>query len=55
MEQLQPVRQAQTREYADEMPQYDEAFERAWAKGITAEELIARMNKRIDAWPWKER
>lgn len=55
MEQLQPVRHAQTREYVDELPQYDEAFEKAWAEGITAAELKEYMHKVIASWPWQDR
>ncbi|GHV11901.1 hypothetical protein FACS1894162_7660 [Bacteroidia bacterium] len=61
MEQLQPVRHAQQlqevspRRYEGKSPEFIAQFERCLATGITAEELIERMNKRIDAWPWKDR
>jgi hypothetical protein len=58
MEQLQRVQQAkqvQTRRYEGKRPEFIAQFEKCLATGITAEELIERMNKRIDAWPWKDR
>ncbi|WP_158648542.1 hypothetical protein [Candidatus Symbiothrix dinenymphae] len=56
MEQLQPVRQAQTGLWCDdETPQFSEEFKELMANSITAEELIEYMNKEIDSWPWKDR
>ncbi|GHT53265.1 hypothetical protein AGMMS49982_15840 [Bacteroidia bacterium] len=61
MEQLQPVRQAPQlqdlppRRYEGKSPEFIAQFERCLATGITGEELIERMNKRIDAWPWKDK
>jgi hypothetical protein len=34
---------------------FEEDFDRALARAITGEELLQRMYKRIDAWPWKNR
>ena len=45
----------QTQKYVGKSPEFMAEFEAGWAKGITAEELIERMHKHIDSWPWKDR
>jgi hypothetical protein len=52
MEQLQQV---QTGMYDGKSPEFIADFEKALATAITAEELMERMHKHIDEWPWKDR
>jgi hypothetical protein len=52
MEQLQQV---QTNMYEGKSPEFIADFEKALATAITAEELMERMHKHIDEWPWKDR
>ncbi|GHV64166.1 hypothetical protein FACS1894199_01770 [Bacteroidia bacterium] len=52
MEQLQQV---QTDIYEGKSPEFIADFEKALATAITAEELMERMHKHIDAWPWQDK
>jgi hypothetical protein len=52
---MEHLQQVQTDMYEGKSPEFIADFEKALATAITAEELMERMHKHIDEWPWKDR